>query len=544
MGLIAGIGSRDRSDISDLLQRMAIKLRHRGDAPFCVCKKGLDGWERVTCGKAEEISSIKSSFGLVGRHLTFDEENEASVYSDCQQERFLLLDGRIFNTLELQKELKDEHNGNLMSPSVILHLIEELQKKIFNFSAVFGKIFDLLEGMFAAALILKEHLFIFRDLIGIKPLYLYSGPKYVAFASEKKALWAAGLTQRIQPLRPGRVMRVAEKGFTSHYQAEFPNKKFGANQLEYYNELLLQGLRETLMKLNPKNRFYLLLSGGIDSTLLAALLKELALDFNSLVIGTEKSKDIQAAQQAADFLTLPLEVLKFNVSTLEELLPLLIYHVESRDEKKLNIAFPLFHASNYLSKKNYRLVLTGQGADELFGGYKRHEIQFQEDPLKLHTMLWEDVENLYTGNLQRDDAASMANGVELRLPYLNRRFIEVAMLVPPQLKVRPPQRKYILRHLGKSIGLSEKIAQQPKRAIQFSSGSYETLKKLAKRCGFTKNFALKNEFFSPTQLFIDSIAYLLGFPNIDPKVKKFVEKTRINWPDSFLKYENRVNTII
>ena len=159
-------------------------------------------------------------------------------------------------------------------------------------------------------------------------------------------------------------------------------------------------------------------------------------------------------------------------------------------------------------------------------------------------MLWNDIEGLYLGNLQRDDAATMANTVELRLPYLSRRFIEFSMQIPPSFKIKPPIRKYILRHLGKKLGLSEKIIQKPKRAIQFSSGSYDILKKLAKNFGFTKDFALKNGFFSPTQLFIDSIAFHLGFPNINPKIAKFLEKSTINLPDSIFTYENIVNKLI
>ena len=544
MGLIAGIVSRDRSDISDFLYRMAVKLRHRGNSSFCVCKKGGNGWEPVICENSEEILTLQMPFGIVGRHFIIDKNNETIPYTDCLNKRVLLLDGRFFNISELAHELQSNHKGNFVNSSIMLHIIEELGKKFFNFSEIFGKIFDLIEGMFAGTLILKENVFIFRDLIGIKPLYLYSGPKYIAFASEKKALWAAGLTQRIEPLRPGRVVRVAEKGFTSHFQAEFTQKGMATKQLEYYSKMLLQRLKQTLVKLKPGNPFYLLLSGGIDSTLLAILLKKLDLRFNSLVIGTEKSKDIQAAEKAANFLGQPLEILKFDVPTLEETLPLLIYHVESRDEKKLNIAFPLFHASNYLHKKNCSVIFTGQGADELFGGYERHEIQFQEDPDKLQDLLWDDVRNLYLGNLQRDDGASMANTVELRLPYLTRKLIELAMQIPPSLKIQTPIRKYILRHIGKQIGLSEAIVQQPKRAIQFSSGSYDTLKKLAKQFGFSKDFVLKSGFFSPTQLFIDSFAYRLGFPNIDPKVIKFVEQTKIDWPDSILKHENLVNTII
>lgn len=544
MGLVAGIISRDGSDVSELLYKMAVKLKHRGNAMYCVGRKTDNGWELINCGKCVELKSVKSSFGVVGRQLIIDKEDEPFPLTDCKKNRFLLLDGRIFNSSKIKGELERNHSGSLNGSSVILHLIEELQEKVFNFMEIFHKLFTFMEGMFAGVLILKNHIFIFRDVIGIKPLYLYSGPDYVAFASERKALWSIGLTERIEPLLPGRVVRVARMGFTSHFQASLKRIGMQEGSIEYYKNQLSKLMEATLAEMQPKNPFYLLLSGGIDSSLLAALLKKMEIEFGALVLGNQKSKDVQHAQKAADFLDHPLEILNFDRTTLEVLFPLLIYQVEDRDEKKLNIAFPLFYGGKYLKKKNIQLVFTGQGADEIFGGYERHEVQMLKDPSKLEALLWEDIENVYEVNLQRDDAAAMGSGVELRVPYLSREFVELAMQIPPKLKINNSIRKYILRQVGKMVGLPDAITQQPKRAIQFSSGSYATLKKLARHYGFTKDFVLKHGFFSPTQTFIDSVAYLLGFPHIDPKIGPILKKIKNKLPESILKYENLVNTII
>ncbi|MFX1297042.1 MAG: asparagine synthase-related protein [Promethearchaeota archaeon] len=544
MGLIAGICSRNQSDVSELLYRMAIKIQHRGDSPFCICIKHENAWESMVCENPKEILDFKIHFGIIGRHLVLDHENETIPYSDCQNKSFFLIDGQIFNLTQIAQELTSVHKGNLANPGVVLHLFEELREKIIDFSHIFEKLLMLMEGIYTGTFILKEHVFIFRDLIGIKPLYTYLGPKYIAFASEKKALWGTGFKRYIKSLQPGRIVQVTEKGFTSYFQAEFNWKEIEKGSLTYYTENLLQLLRNNILKLKPVNPFSLLLSGGIDSTLLAALLTKIGINFHSLVIGSEKSKDIQTAQQAAESLGIPLEILKFNITTLEELLPLLIYHVESSNEKKLNIAFPLFLASYHLKNQKYKVVFTGQGADEIFGGYRRYEIQLLKDPRKLQNILRDDIQNLYLGNLQRDDAVSMAYTLELRLPYLTQDLIEFSMQIPASWKIQPPVRKYILRQVGKKIGLSEEYIKQPKRAIQFSSGSHNTLKKLGKELGFTKDFTLKNGFFSPTQLFIDSLAYILGFPDIEPKIIKFVKQKSINWPDSFLKFKNIINKII
>jgi asparagine synthase (glutamine-hydrolysing) len=543
MGLIAGIASRDGSDISNLLYIMTKKLVYRGNSSFCIFKKGENGWDSIISENPDEILNYKTSFGIVGRYLLLEQEDAPIPYVDCQNSRILLLDGRIFNVSEFKNELTTDHTDNMTSPSVIVHFIEELQSRIFDFSMIFGKLYDLIEGMFAGALILKNHVFLFRDLIGIKPLYLYSGPKYIAFASEQKALWAAGFTT-VHSLQPGRVIRVAEKGFTSHFQADFTGSDFIEKSFDFYSEAILRSLQDNLLNLRPINPFYMLLSGGIDSTLLASCLKGLNVHFNSLVVGDEKSKDIQKAQIAADFLEIPLDILKFDTETLEKNLPILIYHSESQEEKKLNIAFPLFYASQHLNSKGIQVIFTGQGADELFAGYERHEVQFAQNPRTLHEGLWADIRNLPEDNLQRDDAASMAHTMELRLPYLIPKFVELCMQIPPSFKVQGSIRKYILRKIGENLHLPESITQEPKHAIQFSSGSYNILRKLAKQYGFDKNFALQHGFLSSTQLFIDSIAYILGFPNIDSKVIKFVEKTSINLPDSVFSHQNLVNQTV
>ncbi|MDD1778431.1 MAG: hypothetical protein LUQ65_09720, partial [Candidatus Helarchaeota archaeon] len=284
MGLIAGVASRDGSDISKFLEIMTRKLAYRGNSPFCIFKRGENGWDLVITEHPEEISTVQTSFGIVGRYLLLEKEDTPIPYVDCQLNRFLVLDGRSFNNLEIRHKMDNNHSCNLRSSSIVIHFFEELQDRIFDFTQIFSKVYDSLEGMFAGALLLANHVFLFRDLLGIKPLHLYSGPKYVAFASEQKALWAIGFTPS-QPLPPGRVVRVAEKGFTSIFQADFQGTDFIERSIAYYSEAALQLLRTNLSKLTPRNPFYMLLSGGLDSTLLATCLKKLNIPFTSLVAG-------------------------------------------------------------------------------------------------------------------------------------------------------------------------------------------------------------------------------------------------------------------
>lgn len=546
MGFIAGIASRDGHDVSQLLGQMAKRLSHRGNSEFCFFSKRELSMDYNLCRNIQELLTVKTPFGIVGRYVNLNGVDETIPYANQHQNRFLLLDGRVLNMSEIAADIGyKESEENSINMGFLVDWIERLQQKNLDFTKVFEKFFAIIEGMFAGVFFLGNHIFLFCDVIGIKTLYLYSGPDYIAFASEKKALWSVGFTRNIEALRPGRVVRMAPKGFTSHYQARLKQVGIQAASLESYVERLQASLERDLKKLLHSTTFHLLLSGGIDSTILAGLCEKMDLSYNALVTGSESSKDLQAAQQVADIFNKDLEILKFDRQVLEEIFPALLYHIEDPNEKKLNIAFPLFYGTGYLKENQGHIICTGQGADELFGGYERHELEFiKGGEENLQKCLWDDVNNLYTVNLQRDDLATMAHGVELRLPYLMRQTVELAMQIPPALKIHPPHRKYILRKMGERLGLPKEITLQPKRAIQFSSGSYAILKKLAKYLGFTKDFVLQHGFFSPTQTFIDSAAHLLGFPDIDPKIVKLMTHTQIEWPESFLKYQNIINKTI
>jgi asparagine synthase (glutamine-hydrolysing) len=125
-------------------------------------------------------------------------------------------------------------------------------------------------------------------------------------------------------------------------------------------------------------------------------------------------------------------------------------------------------------------MLSGQGADELFAGYKRYE---SLNPDELENTLLCDLDNIAENNLERDDAASMANAVELRVPYLDREVVELALRIAPELKIKNGIRKYILR-LAAGRLLSDELALKEKKAAQYSSGIYSAIEMLSRKNGF------------------------------------------------------------
>ncbi len=333
-----------------------------------------------------------------------------------------------------------------------------------------------LDGDYAFAYLSGGELQLARDPAGVKPLYYGCAEEIFAFASEKKALHVIGINQ-IFTLSPGHVL--SRKG------CEMAQKRVagfaGVERITDENMasvMLLNAIGRAV-----KKRLYtpcgIAFSGGVDSSLIAAL----SHDPELYSVGMAGSHDIVQAEKASKELGLEdkLHLHEFTMGELESSVPDVIYAVESCDPQKVSIALPLFLAAKDAHVDGIRVMFSGQGADELFAGYKRYE-SLNTDELEL--ALRKDLENIAENNLERDDAATMANAVELRVPYLDREVVELALRIAPELKIRNGARKYILRLAAGEV-LPHDIAWKEKKAAQYSSGFYSALEKLAKREGFS-----------------------------------------------------------
>jgi asparagine synthase (glutamine-hydrolysing) len=161
-----------------------------------------------------------------------------------------------------------------------------------------------------------------------------------------------------------------------------------------------------------------------------------------------------------------------------------VYAVESASTLKVSIALPLYLLAQRARKDGFKVLLSGQGADELFGGYARYEADAREG--RLPEALDRDLRHIAEVNLERDDAATMAHGVELRVPFLDLRVVGASRRMGPSLKVRPNGkdyiRKYVLRKVAEKY-LPREVAQAPKKAIQYGTGAQKTLERLARSQG-------------------------------------------------------------
>ncbi|MCG2828419.1 asparagine synthase-related protein [Methanothermobacter sp. K4] len=319
-----------------------------------------------------------------------------------------------------------------------------------------------LDGDYAFLYTDGENLAAVRDPVGVKPLY-HAGE---AFASERKALWSIGL-RGVESLPPGHAIingrMVKLRGL--------PRPRTCAENPWELKESLKSAIRESVKKrVRGLRDAALVFSGGVDSTLLAVLLREY-LDITLYTVGTPGSADVEFASMAAGDLGMDLQVIEVTEEAVRGALPHVLGAIEVYSPMQIAIAMPLYLASREASAAGFRVMFSGQGADELFAGYHRYRRLLEDG--NLEEALRHDLENIYHVNLERDDAVTMANSVELRVPFLDLEVIGLALRVPTCLKITGPDdemRKHILREVAAEMGVPEYIATRPKKAAQYGSG--------------------------------------------------------------------------
>ena len=393
-----------------------------------------------------------------------------------------------------------------------------------------------LDADYSFAVYDKKHynLAISRDPIGVKPLFygIDEEQDLKVFVSEKKALWKAGITdENINDLTPGcilynwRTVDLEDNLINKLINADFKQIKRDYNEYkdyletkdsyEVYKELLRDDLYSAVEKrVNNISNIGLIFSGGVDSTILAVLLKQIAekrnnednsipLNIKLYSVGVENSQDIKFSKEIAKELDLPIKTVIIDENTVKESIKPVLTAIEDDNVMKLGVGMTIYLAAKAMKEDNIKVALSGQGADELFGGYNRYLKHFEENSLfdayfALDEEIYHDIANMYHVNLERDDAVSMANGVELRVPFLDNDIVNLALDIPGKYKIKNNEdilRKHILRDVAKSIGVPDYIADRPKKAAQYGSGINKILKKKVLRSFDIEEFieSLKTE---------------------------------------------------
>jgi asparagine synthase (glutamine-hydrolysing) len=336
----------------------------------------------------------------------------------------IIANGEIYNFPVLRADLSARHTFKTTSDTeAILHLFEERGP---DTPAALG-------GMFAFAICDDEHLFLARDPIGIKPLYYgrgvdSAGVRVTAFASEMKPL--ADWVDELHEFPAGNWFD-SRVGFVPYYRVptESPVPRAMEDHIALVRRALEDAVASHMMSDVPVGAF---LSGGLDSSVLAAIARKHVEELHTFSVGVEGSRDIEAARRVAahigsvhhEYLMTPAEV--------ASKLPEIIHALESFDQDLVRSAIPTYFCSR-LAAAHVKVILTGEGADELFAGYAYHKTL--TNPATLHRELCRSVAALHSINLQRVDRMTMLHSIEGRVPFLDTDFIALALSVPAELKL-------------------------------------------------------------------------------------------------------------
>ena len=212
--------------------------------------------------------------------------------------------------------------------------------------------------------------------------------------------------------------------------------------------------------------------------LLGEISENIGLKIKLYAVGKEGSHDIEAAKYAAKFLNMDLEVCEVTEEMIREALPSVVKAIGDDNLMKVGVGLTTYFATRMVAEDGLKVAISGQGADELFGGYKRYLESFVNDTLNYD--IRHDISNMYHVNLERDDACSMLNSVELRLPFLDKNLVELALNIQDNKKIvsmHDDMRKSILRKLAFEEGLDYEIAYRPKKAAQYGTGIDKILRK-------------------------------------------------------------------
>ena len=433
---------------------MSKRIRHRGP-----------DWSGVYQGKTailahERLSIVDPASG--GQPL---------VSPDGKQ--ILCVNGEIYNHRELRERLKDKYEFQTGSDcEVILALYRE---KGIHF-------IEDLNGIFAFALYDEEKdvYLIARDAIGVIPLYIgYDDAGHLMVSSELKGL--EGFASHYEPFLPGHYFYSEDNALTRWYERDwmdYDNVKENPADPHALHDALEAAVRRQLMSDVP---YGVLLSGGLDSSITSAIAKKYAAKrveadgkadawwprLHSFAIGLKGAPDLAAARKVADAIGTVHHEIHYTLQEGLDALSDVIYHIETYDVTTVRASTPMYLLARVIKSMGIKMVLSGEGADEVFGGY----LYFHKAPdaRAFHEETLRKLSKLHLYDCLRANKSLAAWGVEGRVPFLDKEFLDVAMRLNPAAKMCPGRtiEKKILREAFTDM-LPEEIVWRQKE--QFSDG--------------------------------------------------------------------------
>ncbi len=434
--------------------RMSQKIRHRGP-----------DWSGIYCGGSAILAHERLSI--------VDPESGGQPLYSPDRRQVLAVNGEIYNHQTIRKQYAGKYDFQTGSDcEVILALYRD---KGINF-------LEDLSGIFAFVLYdeEKDMFLIARDPIGVIPLYIgYDEDGTVYVASELKAL--EGQCDRYEPFLPGHYYYSGDPGMKRYYTRDWMDYeavKDNPASVSDIHDALEDAVRRQLMSDVP---YGVLLSGGLDSSVISAIAEkfsEMRIEDNSqtkaywprlhsFAVGLKGAPDLDKARLVAEHIGTVHHEINYTIQEGLDAIRDVIYFIETYDVTTVRASTPMYLLARVIKSMGIKMVLSGEGADEIFGGY----LYFHKAPSAkdFHEETVRKLSKLYLYDCLRANKSLSAWGVEGRVPFLDKEFLDVAMRTNPQAKMCPGQtiEKRIVREAFADM-LPEQVAWRQKE--QFSDG--------------------------------------------------------------------------
>ena len=453
-------------ELRDKALRMSQKIRHRGP-----------DWSGIYCGGSAILAHERLSI--------VDPESGGQPLFSPDKKQVLAVNGEIYNHQEIRRRYAGRYDFQTGSDcEVILALYRD---KGINF-------LEDISGIFAFALYdeEKDAFLIARDPIGVIPLYIgYDSDGTIYVASELKAL--EGHCERYEPFLPGHYYWSEEPGMKRYYHRDwfdYDAVKNNEASVDAIRDALKDSVKRQLMSDVP---YGVLLSGGLDSSVISAIAEKFSEHriednsqtraywprLHSFAVGLKGAPDLAKAKLVADHIGTVHHEINYTIQEGLDAIRDVIYFIETYDVTTVRASTPMYLLARVIKSMGIKMVLSGEGADEVFGGY----LYFHKAPSAkaFHEETVRKLSKLHYYDCLRANKSLSAWGVEGRVPFLDKEFLDVAMRTNPEAKMCPGStiEKKIVREAFADM-LPEEIAWRQKE--QFSDGVgyswIDTLKKI------------------------------------------------------------------
>ena len=454
-GIVSILNVKEQTQaLRDKALKMSQKIRHRGP-----------DWSGIYCGGSAILAHERLSI--------VDPESGGQPLYSPDRKQVLAVNGEIYNPQEIRRQFAGQYDFQTGSDcEVILALYRE---KGINF-------LEDLSGIFAFVLYDEERdeFLIARDPIGVIPLYIgYDSDGTVYVASELKAL--EGQCERYEPFLPGHYYWSVSPGMKWYYRRDwmqYDAVKDNEASVSAIHDALTAAVKRQLMSDVP---YGVLLSGGLDSSVISAIAEKFSEHrieddsktkaywprLHSFAVGLKGAPDLAKAKLVADHIGTVHHEINYTIQEGLDAIRDVIYYIETYDVTTVRASTPMYLLARVIKSMGIKMVLSGEGADEIFGGY----LYFHKAPTAkdFHEETVRKLSKLYLYDCLRANKSLSAWGVEGRVPFLDKEFLDVAMRTNPEAKMCPGQtiEKKIVREAFADM-LPDEVAWRQKE--QFSDG--------------------------------------------------------------------------